>query len=54
MLGSFWLRTAVSLLLFYLIMGGEAERLMAALLGFMGMRFMFSRWLKPAEPSREK
>ena len=43
--GSFFARTAVSVLGFYLVMGGRWERLLACLFGFMVIRgFLVRRW----------
>ena len=46
-LGSFAVRTAVVLTGFYFIMGGQWERLMACLVGFVAARIVLLRRLKP-------
>jgi len=46
-LGSFAVRTAVVLTGFYFIMGGQWERLLACLAGFMTARIVLLRRLKP-------
>jgi F1F0 ATPase subunit 2 len=46
-LASFAVRTAVVLTGFYFIMGGQWERLMACLVGFVGARIVLLRRLKP-------
>jgi len=46
-LGSFAVRTAVVLTGFYFIMGGEWERLLACLVGFIVARVALIRRLKP-------
>jgi len=46
-LGSFVVRTAVVLTGFYFIMGGQWERLLASLAGFMTARVVLIRGLKP-------
>jgi F1F0 ATPase subunit 2 len=46
-LGSFVVRTAVVLTGFYFIMGGQWERLLACLAGFMTARVVLIRGLKP-------
>ncbi len=45
-LGSFLVRTVVSLGGFYLIMGGQWQRLLAALVGFMAARLVLVKRLK--------
>ena len=44
---SLLLRTGLSLGAFYVVMGGEWERLMAALLGVMVIRLLMVRRLRP-------
>lgn len=46
-LGSFVVRTAVVLTGFHFIMGGQWERLLACLAGFMTARVVLIRGLKP-------
>jgi F1F0 ATPase subunit 2 len=45
---SFWIRTVVSVSVFYLVTGGHPERLLLALFGFMLVRIFMVRALKPA------
>lgn len=53
-LGSFFGRTGVSLLGFYLVVrGGHLERLLACFLGFMLMRFVTVRRLRPEKNLKE-
>jgi F1F0 ATPase subunit 2 len=47
---SFMVRTAVSLAGFYGIMGGDWQRLLAALLGFVAVRLVMVRRIRPVEP----
>jgi F1F0 ATPase subunit 2 len=44
---SFFLRTGLALALFYLVMGGKWERLLAGVLGFMLTRVLLVRRLRP-------
>jgi len=44
---SLLVRTGLSLGAFYVVMGGEWERLMAALLGVMAIRLLMVRRLRP-------
>jgi F1F0 ATPase subunit 2 len=44
---SLLVRTALSMGAFYVVMGGEWERLLAALLGAMTIRFVMVRRLRP-------
>jgi F1F0 ATPase subunit 2 len=46
-LGSFAVRTAVVLTGFYVIMGGQWERLLACLVGFIAARVALIRRLRP-------
>jgi F1F0 ATPase subunit 2 len=46
-LGSFFIRTGGILVGFYLVMGGHWERLIACLVGFIVMRKLLVRLLKP-------
>jgi F1F0 ATPase subunit 2 len=48
-LGSLLVRTAAVLLVFYLVMGGRWERLLACLAGFIVARIVLVRRLRPAE-----
>ncbi|MDH4267296.1 MAG: ATP synthase subunit I, partial [Deltaproteobacteria bacterium] len=50
-LGSFWGRLGITLIGFYLIMGGEGQRLLACLLGFLLVRSVLVRRFRP-EPGR--
>ena len=45
---SYFIRTAVTVLAFYLIMGGQWQRLLASLFGFVMIRMILVRRLKPA------
>lgn len=45
--GSFLLRTAVVLAGFYVVMGGQWERMVACLVGFMTARVVMVRYMKP-------
>jgi len=47
--GSLFLRTGVTLLLFYLVMSGEWERLVACMLGFLVMRKILTRRFQPEQ-----
>lgn len=47
-LGSFWLRLAVSVVGFYVVMDGQWERLLVCLVGFLGMRSILMRHWRPA------
>ncbi len=49
-LGSYLIRSAVSMAGFYLVMSGCWERLLASLLGFIIMRFILVRWFQPEKP----
>jgi F1F0 ATPase subunit 2 len=49
-LGSFWVRTVVTVAALYLIMDGHWQRLAAALVGFVIMRVILVGRLKPEEP----
>lgn len=53
-LGSMVLRLALTLMAFYLIMGGRWERLLAALAGFLIMRTVLVRRLGPAQVPDER
>jgi F1F0 ATPase subunit 2 len=44
---SYLIRTAVSVLAFYLAMGGHWQRLVVSLLGFVATRMVLMRRLKP-------
>ncbi len=46
-LGSFLVRSCLSLTGFYIIMGGRWERLLAGLLGFILLRLFLVKHLKP-------
>jgi F1F0 ATPase subunit 2 len=48
-LASFFVRTGVALVALYFVMGGEWERLIAALLGMVVIRFLLVRRLRPQE-----
>lgn len=48
-LGSLALRLTLTLVAFYLVMGGRWERLLAALMGFLVMRTVLVRRLGPAQ-----
>lgn len=45
-LGSFFLRTGITLFGFYLVMGGRWERLLGSLCGFIVMRIFLTRRLR--------
>lgn len=47
------LRTAVVLLGFYLVMDGRWQSLLAALAGFVIVRVIFLKWLRPGAGSAE-
>jgi F1F0 ATPase subunit 2 len=47
-LGSLLLRTSISLAGFYFVSGGQWDRLLACLLGFVGARFIATRLSHPA------
>jgi F1F0 ATPase subunit 2 len=47
-LGSFLVRTGISLTAFYLASGGRWERILISLLGFMIMRGLLVRRMRPA------
>jgi F1F0 ATPase subunit 2 len=47
-LGSFFVRTGISLTAFYLASGGRWERILISLLGFMIMRGLLVRRMRPA------
>jgi len=49
--GSFLIRMSAALAGFYLVMGGRWERLLICLLGFVLMRIIFSRCLRPVSPT---
>jgi F1F0 ATPase subunit 2 len=52
-LGSLLLRTSISLTGFYVVSGGEWDRLLACLLGFVGARLIVTRLSRAAsEPAR--
>lgn len=53
-LGSLVLRLALTLVAFYLIMGGRWERLLVALAGFVLMRTVLVRRLGPAQIPDER
>ena len=53
-LASLLLRLALTLVAFYLIMGGRWERLLAALAGFLIMRTVLVRYLGPAQIPDER
>lgn len=46
-LGSFLLRTAVTLPGFYFVSGGQWQRMLACLLGFVAARFVFVKMKRP-------
>ena len=48
-LGSFLLRMGLTLLCFYLVMGGRIEMLLASLFGFLIVRAIFVRRFKPVQ-----
>jgi len=48
MAASYIIRTAITILAFYLVMGGQWQRLLASLLGFVMIRMILVRRLKPA------
>ena len=50
-IGSFWLRAGVCLLGFYLVSSGDWKRVLACLLGFIGMRTILVRHLGPTQPA---
>ena len=50
-LGSFWGRSAVCMLGFYLVMDGHWDRLAACLLGFLGARIVLVRYWRSERPS---
>ena len=50
-LGSFWLRLAVSVMGFYVVMGGQWERLLVCFIGFLGMRSLLMRRWRPEPQS---
>ena len=52
-LGSFAVRTAVVLTGFYFIMGGQWERLLACLIGFVAARVALIRRLRPGTSNKE-
>jgi F1F0 ATPase subunit 2 len=47
-LGSFFVRTGISLTAFYLVSGGHWERILMSLLGFIIMRGFLVRRVRPA------
>jgi len=49
-LGSYLIRSAVSMGAFYLVMAGCWERLLISLLGFIIMRSIMVRWFQPEKP----
>lgn len=49
-LGSYLIRSAVSMAGFYLVMSGCWERLLVSLLGFIVMRSILVRWFRPGKP----
>lgn len=49
-LGSYLVRSAVSMAGFYLVMSGCWERLLVSLLGFILMRFLLVRRFQPEKP----
>jgi len=52
---SYFIRTAIAVFAFYLIMGGHWQRLMMSLLGFVVIRVVLVRRMKPARAvSREE
>ena len=50
-LGSFWLRLAVSVMGFYVVMDGQWERLLVCFVGFLGMRSVLMRRWRPERQS---
>jgi F1F0 ATPase subunit 2 len=50
-LGSFWLRLAVSMMGFYVVMNGQWERLLVCFVGFLGMRSILIHHWRPARQS---
>jgi F1F0 ATPase subunit 2 len=46
---SYFIRTGIAVFAFYLVMGGHWQRLLASLLGFIVIRFVLVRRMKPAE-----
>jgi F1F0 ATPase subunit 2 len=48
-LGGFFVRTAITLFGFYLIMGGRWERLLIAFVGFILARIFITRRLRPGD-----
>lgn len=50
-LGSFWLRAGLCLLGFYLVSAGDWKRVLACLLGFIGVRTLLVRHWGPARPA---
>jgi len=54
-LGSFLLRTAIVVAGFYFIVaGGHLARLVAALIGFVIMRFIIMRWTRQREQAMQR
>ena len=53
LLGSMVGRIALTLVGFYLVMGGRWERLLACLAGFILARVVLVRWLRPAHAVSE-
>lgn len=56
MFASYFARMALVVLGFFLLMGGEWQRLVVAFVGFMIVRFLMIRHIRPSHrpPSREK
>jgi F1F0 ATPase subunit 2 len=52
--GSLLLRVGVTLPGFYLVMGGQVERMAACLLGFILARVLLARRLAPGIPATQK
>lgn len=52
LLAGMGLRLALLLGAFYVVMGGDWQRLLASLAGFLMMRVLVTRWLTVAEPRR--
>jgi len=46
---SYFMRTAIVVFAFYLVMGGDWQRLLASLLGFIVIRVVLVRRMKPAK-----
>jgi F1F0 ATPase subunit 2 len=47
MMSSYFIRTAVTIFAFYLVMGGHWQRLLVSLVGFVTIRMVLVRRMKP-------